>query len=214
MKNLFLILFALAVLASCKKNDITGDNGCISQRQTQSFRLDPADSLAALQLLQNNHIATNDIEMEYINLRDTITNAENGTHVYQYIAAIQLIKGLPVLSDDFGYHFLDGVYQHTSGKKYASVPLDTHSTLSLPLLRGLYMAELKKNTSAEVYNGFRDSCLVARFGYYNLNAGTGNETPAIVKAWAVRPKNTEYPLVIFRDDNRQKIIYFSGIVLY
>lgn len=76
------------------------------------------------------------------------------------------------------------------------------------------MAELKKNTSAEVYNGFRDSCLVARFGYYNLNAGTGNETPAIVKAWAVRPKNTEYPLVIFRDDNRQKIIYFSGIVLY
>lgn len=214
MKNVFLILITVAVLASCKKNDITGDNGCISQRQKQSFGLNPADSLAALQLLQNNHMATNDIEMEYINLRDTITNPEDGTHVYQYIAAIQLIKGLPVLSDDFGYHFLNGVYQHTSGKRYDSVPLDTHSTLSLPLLRSLYMTELKKNTTAEAYNGFRDSCLVARFGYYNLNAGTGNETQEMVKAWAVRPKNTEYPVAIFRDDDRQKIVYFSGVVLY
>ena len=210
MKKVFLILCAVIALGSCKKNEVAGDNGCISQRQKKSFGLNPADSLAALQLLNNNHMPTNDIQMERIELRDTI----NGAHIYQYIAAIQLIKGLPVLSDDFGYNFRDGIYQQTSGKKYTSVSLDTHPTLSLRLLRSLYMAETKKNNNATYSANFKDSCLVARFGYYNLNAGTGNETPNIIKAWAVTPKNADYPVGIFRDDNGNTIIYNTGIVSF
>ncbi|HJP63224.1 MAG TPA: hypothetical protein VJ844_07255 [Mucilaginibacter sp.] len=210
MKKVFLIMVALVAFVSCKKNEVAGDNGCISQRQNKSFGLNTADSLAALQLLTNNHMPTNDIQMERIELRDTI----NGTHIYQYIAAIQLIKGLPVLSDDFGYNFRDGIYQQTSGKKYTSVSLNTHPTLSLRLLRSLYMAEVKKNNNATYSANFKDSCLVARFGYYNLNAGTGNETPDIIKAWAVTPKNADYPVAIFRDDNGNTIIYNTGIVTF
>jgi hypothetical protein len=58
---------------------------------------------------------------------------------------------------------------------------------------------------------YRDSCVTAQFGYYDLNAGTGNESTKLTKAWRVGLKNNVYPIAIFRYDNGQLIAFDSGI---
>jgi hypothetical protein len=210
MKKIYHALFALLVFVSCKKSDLPVDNGCISQVRRQNFGLTGTDSLFAVKLLKQNNIPYNDVQFEYVN-SDTVTISVV-TNIYQHISAIQYLKGLPVLSYDFGYSFKNGVFQEITGTKYNSVNLDTRAALSLPRLRELYMTEINKNSSAAIAAGFKDSCLVAEFGFYDLNGGPNPHTPSFVKAWRVMPKHASYPLGFFRDDSSQTIAYYTGLI--
>jgi hypothetical protein len=210
MKKIYYALFALLVFVSCKKNDLPVNNGCISQVRRQNFGLTSTDSLFAVKLLKQNNMPYNDVQFEYVH-SDTVT-ISGVTNVYQHISAIQYLKGLPVLSYDFGYSFKNGVFQEITGTKYNSVNLDTRATLSLPRLRELYMTEINKNSSVAIAAGFKDSCLVAEFGFYDLNGGPNPHMPNFVKAWSIRPKHAVYPLGFFRDDNGQKIAYYRGLI--
>ena len=58
---------------------------------------------------------------------------------------------------------------------------------------------------------FKDSCVNAEFGFFNLNSGTGNNMESIVKAWHLTPKYKVYPEAYYQD-NGQRIYYFDGIV--
>ncbi|MDO3626700.1 hypothetical protein [Mucilaginibacter sp. BT774] len=214
MMKIYYIVFALFVFSSCKKSGVAIDNGCISEIKRQSFGVTAADSIAAVQLLTQNHLPTNDLQFEYIRLHDTVTT--NGTtNVYQYIFAVEYLNGLPVLSYDFGYTFKNNVFQQVTGARYDAITLNTHSTQSLPRLRELYMTEVSKNGTTIV--NFKDSCVVAQFGYYDMNVDfnvlTNDHTPNFVKAWSVKPKHAWYPQVIFRDDDGKTIIYNTGPVL-
>jgi hypothetical protein len=210
MKQLYLLPVLLLALAACRKNNSTdlGPAGCITQHQKDYFNLKASDSLQAIKLFQQNNIKYNNLVLERLIMNDTITNTE-GTHIYNHVVIIQYVNGLPILSGDAGYHFRDGVFQQTSGIIYTSVNLDTHSTLSLPKLSKLYMDEA---VNKQGYNaGFRDSCLVAQFGYFNLNAGSGDNTTKFVKAWRITMKDWFYPVAYYRDDNAQLISFDSGI---
>ena len=208
MKKIYLVILSVLAFGACQKGGVFAGNGCIDKIVKQSFNIKPADSITAIHLLQQNNIQYNNLVFTSIILNDTITNTE-GTHIYQHIAAIQYINGLPVLSDGFAYHFKDGIYYTTSGKVYSSVSLDNRSQLTLSKLRDLYMTEtVDKGGFNPTY---RDSCVVAQFGYFNLNAGTGNTTVNMVKAWRIHLKTQDYPVATFRDDNGQLIYFDSGI---
>ena len=62
---------------------------------------------------------------------------------------------------------------------------------------------------------FKDSCLTAQFGYYDLNvddtALVNDHTPNFIKAWSVKPAHSAYPQILFRDDNGAMILYNPGI---
>lgn len=209
MKKIYCVLFALLVFASCQKNDVQVDNGCISRAKRQNFKITAADSVAVVNLLIQNNLPYNDLQFEYVRF-DTVKN--NGSiNVNQYIFGIQYINGLPILSYDFGYSLKDGVFQEITGKRYNGINLDTHSTQTLPRLRELYLAEVNKNTNNS--STYKDSCVVAEFGYYDLNATTNNSTPNFVKAWSVTPKHAFFPQVFFRDDNGKTIVYYGGFFL-
>jgi hypothetical protein len=215
MKNLILILFALLVFASCKKDGLPVDNGCISQIERQHFGVSVSDSVAAVQLLKQNNLPTNDLVFESIQLYDTLT-ISGSTNVYQYIFAVQYLNTLPVLSYDFGYTFKEGILQQVTGARYNGITLNTHSTQSPPRLREFYMSEVNKNASLTLAAALKDSCLVAEFGYYDLNVDfsvlVNDHTPNFIKAWRVAPAHSSYPQAIFRDDNGQLISYSGGLI--
>ncbi|HTE00607.1 MAG TPA: hypothetical protein VK668_15045 [Mucilaginibacter sp.] len=208
MKNVCFILLVLVLATSCKKSDLPGDNGCINR--TRQRYLTGADSLAAVQLLKQNNIPYTNLGFEILTLNDTV---KQGTEagVYQHIYAVQYINGLRVLNNDFGYHFKSGVFQSMSGIRYTAIDLNTQAALSYAQLRKLYLAELDKNGYHAA--SFKDSCLVAEFGYYNLN-GYGYASSTFTKAWAVSPKHAQYPLGYFRDDNGQLLGFYSGFVVF
>ena len=205
MKKIYLIVVLAVALISCKKSEqLPGDNGCITQIKRENFNINPADSLSAVHLFQQNKLTYSNLSFVRIILNDTV-----GEHVYQHIFVTQVFNGFEVMSGDAGYHFLDGVYQSTLGKVYSSVNLDNRPDLSLAQLRALYMSETidKQGINAT----YRDSCLTAQFGYYDLNAGTGNESTNMVKAWRIEIKGNIYPTAVFRDDNGGLIAFDSGI---
>jgi len=205
MKKIYIALILSLIICSCKKTGmLPNNNRCITQIKRVNYNIKPADSLAAVHLFQQNNMNYSNLSFERIILNDTI-----GGHIYQHIFAIQSFNGLQIMSGGAGYHLLDGVYQSTLGKVYGSVNLDNHSHLSLSQLRALYMAESIDKQG--VNPSYRDSCITAQFGYYDANAGTGNESTNMIKAWRVQLKNNGYPLAIFSDDKGQLIAFDSGI---
>lgn len=212
MKKLYYLSFALLIFSACKKSDLPADNGCITQINRQNFGVTASDSIAAVQLLKQNNLPTNDLVLEYVH-NDTITYTLP-SYVNQYVFGIQYINGLAILSYDFGYSFKNGVFKEVTGARYSAVNLDTHPTQHLPQLRALYMAEITKNRGKDIAAAFKDSCVVAQFGYYDLNVDfnvlTNDHAPNFVKAWSVKPKHAPYPQVVFRDDNGKTIVFNNG----
>jgi len=205
MKKIHLILILPLIIYSCKKTGtLPNGNGCVTQIKRENYNIKPADSLAAIHLFQQNNMDYGNLSFERIMLHDTI-----GGHIYQHIFATQNFNGLQIMSGDAGYHFMDGVYQSTLGKVYGSVSLDNHAHLGLTEVRSLYMSEAIDKQGLN--STYRDSCVTAQFGYYDLNAGTGNESTKLTKAWRVELKNNIYPIAIFRDDNGQLIAFDSGV---
>lgn len=215
MKKLYCALITLSIFSACKKSDLPADSGCISQVTRQNFGVTTSDSIAAVQLLKQNNLPTNDLVLEYVH-NDTITYTVP-SYINQYVFGVQYINGLAILSYDFGYTFKNGVFKEVTGARYSAVNLDTRPTQHLPQLRGLYITEISKNRGSDIAAAFKDSCVVAQFGYYDLNVdfkvSTNDHTPNFVKAWSVKPKHTPYPQVIFRDDNGKTIVYNGGPVL-
>lgn len=211
MNKIYLIAIVILVLTSCKKGEqLPIDNGCISQVGKKHFNVSSADSLTAVKLLQQNNLPYSNLSFERVILDDTIKNTL-GSYIYQHIFVMQNFNGLSLLSNDIGYHFRDGVLFSSSGTVYSSINLDNRPSLSLPRLRKLYLTEVGQDGYFKLSANFKDSCLVAELGYYDLNAGISNSSPHFVKVWSVTPKGLSYPLGIFRDDNAQTISYFDGI---
>ena len=209
MRKIYYALLVLVSLNSCKKYDLPVDNGCIERITRQNFMVKTSDSAVAVNLFKQNNIAYSDLQFEYINI-DTAKN-DLGSDIFQNVFAIQFINGLPVLSFDMGYSFKNGIFQQFTGKRYSGVNLDTRAQQLLPRLRELYVAEVSKNTTNDNAAKLKDSCLVAEFGYYDLNGNVDNSTANFVKAWSVTPKHALYPQVFFRDDNEKTIVYYGGI---
>jgi len=208
MKNVFLILFVAVLLASCKKSDLPGDNGCISQVKRINFGIKSSDSVTAIALLKQNGIAYSDLQLSFVAF-DTVKTGPN-TGIYQNVFADQIINGLPILSEHIWYQFENSAIQSTTGTRYSSAAPSGGSALSLPQLRELFLNAAAKNNAAV---SFKDSCLVAQFGYYDLNVTSGG-APNLVKAWSVTQRNyNAYPRVFFRDDNGATILYDGGAYL-
>jgi hypothetical protein len=215
MKKIYLVLFILLLFVSCRKYDIAVDNGCIHRIQKVNYNVSAADSLTAVKLLQQNKIAYSaaGFDMEYFS-----DYSVGDTSTYQGVFLIQEANGLPILSGDIGYQFKNGVLQPpTSGTIYGSVTLDTHPSRTLPQLKQLFITAVNENYRASLYQpmpSFKDSCVVAEFGYYDLNVNNGNNhAPNIVKAWSISPTPGSYPQVIVRDDNGKLILYNGGFML-
>ena len=207
MKNVFLILFAVVLWSSCKKSDLPVDNGCISRVFTLSDPVKPADSVSAFDLLRKNNLPQTHIKLAFVSIYAVNQGPTPGT--YGSVFVTQIINGLPVLSGDIWYEFKNDTLTSTSGTLFNSVAMDTHPVHTLPQLRAMYFAAVNKNAPATLAAALKDSCMVAAFGYYDLDANVNN-VPKLVKTWVIAPAHLSFPHVFFRDDNGAVILYDAG----
>jgi hypothetical protein len=214
MKKIYgVLLLGSLVFAACRKTDnIPADSGCISKIHRVDYHVSAADSLAAVALLKQNNIPYDNVDFEYVS-----SYSVGDTAHYTSVFFIQEINGLPIISGDFWYQFKNNVLQTVNGKKYSGVPLDTHSKLTLPQLRQLFLKAVAQykygpNVVSETPVSINDSCVVAEFGYYDLNTYTKDAPANFVKAWSVSPTPGSFPQALFRDDNGALIVYHGPIV--
>jgi hypothetical protein len=207
MKMIYLILFALAALTSCKKDN--SEIGCLSQ-STAITTVSASDNATVLALLQKNNIPTNNqIFSNYTSYE--ASNPGVPDILYQIVTATQVKNGLPLFFENLIYTFTNGATYAINGKQYTSIDLDASSNKKLPELKQLFINEV---VTKQGFNAsFKDSCLVAQFGYIDANQNTNNTTPNFVKAWEVKPAHSLYPQVYVRDDNGATI-YFVCCVLF
>ena len=213
------VVFLLTILAitSCSKSKkhILGDDfGCIN-REVPSWRdskLSAANNAVANDLFQTNGLSSANLWLTRLQYDTVVLNG--ATNYYVYIQAQEFVNGIPVFTSFPGYNFKNGAQElpdmnHLVG----STTLNNYPDLRMSQVRKLYMDQLyAQHYPLDYIAGFKDSCLTATFGYYDMNAGSSNQPVQLTKAWWVHPANSFAPYAFFKDDGT--LIFFgTGLVL-
>jgi hypothetical protein len=204
MKKTYLILLAAIILVSCKKNN--NESGCISV-VTGINEVSASDQATIQTLLDNNHLTANNQVFVFYTVVEPPTAGPVGT-TYQTAESVQVRNSLEIFMSTLSYQFTNGVFKELDGRQYGKVNLDARPSLNLSILRQLYLAEISKQGIAP---SFKDSCLVAQFGYFNTHFNTMDTTTNIVKAWNVHPAHSQYPTCYINDVTEATLYYDDGI---
>jgi len=221
MKNvLWTAIICILALNACSKhhndnNDIIlpEDHGCIERIYipVTAHSVSSADVITINTLFKDNQIANSNLRY-YRYFYDSLQTyyPPYAKRYEQIVKVSQYVNGLGIFMRDLSYNFLDHKLGARAGKLTKGTSLDTLHQLTLPQLRGLFLASLEQFDKAA--DKFKDSCFKAEFGYYNL--GKGNDPEMLVKAWRVTPLNSvfpsEYPEAYY-EDNGRLITYTNGI---
>ena len=216
--NISILLFLSLILGSCSKEtesadhkQIASDNGCIEKITipvSSHGTLTNAGYNLILSLFSSNRISSPNFR--YTRTYHDSVQTYNGIYDFRNVFIIQYTNGLPIFRESLNYSFKNGVFNSYSGQLTNGTSLNTIPTLSLGQLRKLFIddIELFDHKGGQ----FKDSCFKAEFGYFNLNAGTGNPSENLVKAWHLTPNYYSYPEAYYRDDTGERIYYFNGRV--
>ncbi|TFF34801.1 hypothetical protein [Mucilaginibacter psychrotolerans] len=205
---LFLLLPAMLALAACNKA-VLQDNGCVTEYIRPLNPVGDAAYAKIKTLFQNNGISYQGLSFYRADFNDNIPL--NGViNVYQHTVAMQYFNGLPLLNGDIGYHFMNGVFTTTISPRYSSINIGTGKHLQLSQVRKLFLDEIQKD-GFYANRSYKDSCMSAEFGYYNVTPDGPTPTPQFIKAWKITPSGSDYPVAYFRDDDAAMLSYFNGI---
>jgi hypothetical protein len=213
MKKLLIALFFLmTTFYACKKANaiLPEDDGCIERLVipvTSHGTLSDSDYNLVTSLFISNGIASPDFR--YTRTYHDSAKTYNGTYDLRNVYIIQYTNGLPVFPESLNYLFKNGVFDNVSGRLTNGTNLNTVPALALGQLRKLFRDDIEQFDHTG--NQFKDSCFNAEFGYFNLNAGTANNSENLVKAWHLTPKYNSYPEAYYQDNNGQRIYYFNGM---
>ncbi|HTE00606.1 MAG TPA: hypothetical protein VK668_15040 [Mucilaginibacter sp.] len=205
MKQFSCILFALLVFASCKKENIAKiDYGCI-HRSLALPHLSVADSITVAVLLQSNTISSDSLVF-YGYTSNWHTNTDLTHDYFQFATATQVKNGLPVFYGDLTYTFKFGFIWGLPFKYNDPIKLNTKPTFQFEKLKQAFLDEGINNQAMAA--SYKDSCLTAQFGYYNLNKLLPYTSPICIKAWQIHADGSNFPVAYFRDDTGE-LIYFQ-----
>jgi len=209
------------VLLSCNKGDmikLEEDNGCIERR---ILRVDQHGVSIADIVTINNLFISNNID---INKYRYYKYDHDSVQTYfppfarfdsKLVRVDQYANELRIFNAGRIFIFKNDVIDHIGGNATNGTSLNTNPKLKIAQVRKLFIDAIEQYDHKG--SQYKDTCLSAEFGYYNLNAGTGNSTEVLIKAWRVTRKNStypaEYPVAYFRDDDGKLIYYFNGIIV-
>lgn len=226
MKRLiFLVFIALIAFNSCKKAqpvdpgiqicwfssiDTAGiADGCISRIYFQPSQLlvSASDNATVKQLFQQNSMSVNNLQFYRYTYDACSTCVTPGP--YQYVRANQFFNNQLLFGGDVVFNFRQGVSYYTGGNKFNGVSRDTLTSTKPQALRKLFLDQLNHD-GYQRGKSYKDSCMTAQFGYYDLNAGVSLPPGNFVKAWKVALKNGDYPVAYFIDDQPNALIYYDN----
>ena len=218
MKNNFLVavLVLAPLLLACSKADtppaLPTDQGCseisiisVTEHSLSSSEVATANSLFA----RNNLDARNYRYVRY--LRESVQTyyPPYASFDSQLVGVEEYTSGLPIFTGQSNFHFKNGVFDFRSGHPSSGTHLNTVPTLNAGQLRSRFRATVTQFDPSLPMTWLQ--CVSAEFGYYDLNAGTGNATENLVKAWKVTLKNLAYPFAYYEDNDGKLIYYDNGI---
>jgi hypothetical protein len=217
VKNTLITVFLIALtLSACNKDNTTPakqlpeDPGCI-EKLTIPVTSHGALSNSDYNLISSLFIANgiNRPNFRYTRTYRDSVQTYNGTYDFRNVYIIQYTNGLPIFTESLNYLFKNGRFNSYAGNLTNGSSLNTTPALSLGQLRKLFIDDIELFD----HNGsqYKDSCFKAEFGYFNLNAGTGNAAENLVKAWHLTPKSNSYPEAYYEDGSGKRIYYFNGI---
>ena len=208
--------FFLATSSCSKSNNINileKGNGCIGKLTipvTSHGTLSDSDYTLINLLFITNGIRNS--RYRYTRTYRDSVQVYNGIYDYRNVHIIQYTNGLPIFIESLNYEFKNGIFDSYAGRITGGTHLNSTPILTLGQLRKLFIddIELFDHSGSQ----FKDSCINAEFGYFNLNDGTGNSSENLVKAWHLKPKFSYWPEAYYRDIEGQRIYYSNGIVTF
>lgn len=222
MKNVsWIVIICILTLNACSKrksdNILPEDHGCIERLYlpVTAHAVSSSDVNTINELFSTNQIANGNLRY-FGYIHDSLQTQYPPYKKYEMqVAQVdQYANGLRIFLRRMSYSFLDHKFSSVSGEITKGTTLDTTHQLTLPQLRGLFLASLQQDPLAAEY---KDSCFKAEFGYYNLNTGISYTPEVLVKAWRVTPRNSVYPSEYpeaYYEDNGKLIFYTNGIHSY
>ena len=215
MKKLFwiLITYTLTIVACTKSNaTLSEDSGCIERIliPVTAHSINSVEIPTVNNLFINNGIDNSKFRY-YKYIHDTLLTLYSPYAKYDQktVRFDQYTNGVKLFTGDLVYNFLSNSFNSKGGNITNGTSLNTSAQLTLGRLRKLFVDDIELFD----HNGkqYKDSCFNAEFGYYNLNAGTGNTSENLVKAWHLTPKFNSYPEAYYQDIAGKIIYYFNGI---
>ena len=207
---------------SCNKGDtiknLEEDNGCIERKflRVDQHSVSIPDIATINDLFISNNIDIN--KYRYYKYVDDSVQTYFPPFVKfdsKSVRVDQYANGLRIFNAGRIFLFKNNVFDHVGGDPTNGTSLNTDPALNIAQVRKLFIDAIEQYDHKG--SQYKDTCLSAEFGYYNLNAGTGNSTEILIKAWRVTRKNSsypsEYPVAYFRDDDGKLIYYFNGIII-
>ena len=214
-----LVLFCITFFSCRKEGEISileKDNSRIERKTVLVNAHSISDATVAI---VNNLFLTNGIPDNkyryYQYLHDTVQALFPPYAVFDHktVRADEYTNGLRIFTGQVVFGFKNDILNFTSGNLTKGSFLNTTSQLTLNQLKSLFINDIEQFDHQG--NQYQDSCLTAEFGYFNLNAGTGNEQETLVKAWRITTKNSmypsEYPQAFYNDNDGKLIRYDNGI---
>lgn len=215
----YIVLFASSLLIwSCQKQ--TADNvaagGCVERIviPVSGHSINAADISLVNKLFLNNHIDNS--KFRYYQYIHQVLSTPSSNVDDKIVKVDEYTNDLRIFAGQLTFDFKEDVFNFKGGYPTNGTLLNTSANLALPKLRGLFTGNIEQFDGRGAY--YRDSCFKAEFGYFNLNAGTGDPAEKLVKAWRITLKNSvypsEYPQAYYQDENAGLIYYDNGIRIY
>ena len=130
---------------------------------------------------------------------------------HKHVKCYQYVNNLQVFSDDVIFHFNEqNKYDSLSGEIISGINISSDPKMSKNGAMKLFL-ELVDDDGYYTSNSLKDECFQCEIGYYDLNAGTGNETHNFKLAWKIQREDSDYPFAYINDTDKSKIYYDNGL---
>lgn len=130
-----------------------------------------------------------------------------------HIACYQFVNNLKVFTDPIFFHFnQSGVLTSLTNEVITGIDFYSAALMTDEDVVYLFLSRLDAD---DEYFGDKEEVrgggFVIEYGYYDLNAGTGDSTNNFTMAWMVIPNST-FPSSYINDVTQEIIYYHSGII--
>jgi hypothetical protein len=210
MKKTITAAALLLLFAACKKDESPSD-GCIERFTitVTDHSINSADVATVDNLFKSNNIDNS--RFRYYRYEDKITQTAYPPYSFDQktVRVDQFLNNIRLFNGDMVFNFKNDAFIFQGGNLVSETSLDVSPQLQLQQLRQKYLSDVQKNE--HLGDGYKDSCISAEFGYYNLRIPSDTQN-SLTKAWKVSLKSGGYPIVYY-NDNDGKLLGYTPLMI-
>jgi Zn-dependent metalloprotease len=199
---IIIAVFLCFGFSSCNKNK---DSHCVNSIQSS-----PKITLLSESEMEEIKYLFNYNQLDYTKYLFTrYTKDELG---YKRVRCYQFANNLRVFSNELIFPFdMFNNYSGVAGNIINEINLDTKPLQEQDEVVDRFIEKMNQDEEHIKDKKNKKTCFNLEFGYYDLNAGTGDTNKIFTKAWKIESTNNDYPFAYINDNNLEIIYYDNGI---